>query len=186
VKKDNFGYKKWVYKGEISPSAVSAFCTDRLRGRIPETIISYPLDGKKKRKGFRFMTGLDLKASMEKNPKKDYVVNFVGFPCVHCGEVDNPFDGTAAWATHNGIKSVIFARVNSSCNDIPTTVWGNETFPYGWFFPSSNRSAAFPIGKRRQLYWMAHLLKDNMTEPFMADLPTKPAKTPYRKREDNL
>jgi hypothetical protein len=31
---------------------------------------------------------------------------------------------------------------------------------------------------------MVHLLKDNMTEPFRAELPTKPEKTPYVKPED--
>jgi hypothetical protein len=184
LRKDNIGDKKWLYKGDMSPSAVSAFCADQLRGRNTETIISYPLDEKKKRQGLRFMTGQDLKVSIEKNPKKDYVVNFVGFPCIHCDIVDNLFDETAAWATHNGIKSVVFARVNASCNDVPTSLWRNETYPYGWFFPATNRTAAFPIGKRRQLYWMAHLLKDNMTEPFRVDLPTKPEKTPYGKRED--
>jgi hypothetical protein len=183
IKEDNFGYKKWIYKGDIAPAAISAFCADQLRGRNPETIISYPLDAKK-RQGLRHMTGLDLKSSMDKNPSKDYVVNFVGFPCAFCTEVDNLFEETAAWTTHHGIKSVVFSRVNATCNDVPTTVWRNETFPYGWFFPAKNRSAAFPIGKRRQLYWMVHLLKDNMTEPFMVDLPVKPEKTPYVKREE--
>jgi hypothetical protein len=149
--KVNCGYKKWVCRGGISPSAVSAFCADQLRGQNPETIVSYPLDSRKKRKGLRFMTGQDLKDALEKNPKKDFVVNFVGFACVFCDEVDNLFDEIAAWAAPNSIKSVVLARVNASCNDIPTTVWRNETYPYGWFFPAAI-SATLPIGKRRQLY----------------------------------
>jgi hypothetical protein len=184
AKKENCGYRKWVYTGPLNPMAVSAFCADQLRGRNAETIVSSPIERRVKTAGLKFLTGGELAKGLAKNTKKDYAVNFVGFPCVHCAEVDRLFDETAAWATHNGIRSVVFARVNASCNDVPTTVWRNETFPYGWFFPAKNRTAAFPIGKRRQLYWMAHLLKDNMTEPFNVDLPTKPEKTPHVKRED--
>jgi hypothetical protein len=184
AKKDNCGYHKWVYSGKLNPMAVSAFCADQLRGRNTETIVSSPIERRVKTAGLKFLTGAQLAHGLVKNARKDYVVNFVGFPCVNCADVDRLFDETAVWATHNGIRSVVFARVNASCNDVPTTVWRNETFPYGWFFPAKNRTAAFPIGKRRQLYWMAHLLKDNMTEPFEGDLPTKPEKTPYVKRED--
>jgi hypothetical protein len=78
----------------------------------------------------------------------------------------------------------LFAKVNASCNNVPTTIWKNETFHYGGFFPAKNWIAAFAIAKRRQLYWMTHLFRDNLTELFDADLPTKPEKTSYMERED--
>jgi hypothetical protein len=183
VQRENFGYKKWLFTGKITPMSVSAFVADQQWGKNPETIMGVPV-GARPSGQLKWLTGPELHKGLDKNKDKDYVVNFVGFPCVHCAEVDALFAETAEWAYENGVKSVVFARVNASCNDVPTTVWRNETYPYGWFFPARNRSEAFPIGKRRQLYWMVHLLKDNMSQSFHAHLPPKPEKTPYVKRED--
>jgi thiol-disulfide isomerase/thioredoxin len=182
LQKQDFGYRKWVFSGKATPLAVSAFWADFKRGRQSETVVDAPLESKPKG-NYVWMTGSELKAGLDAKDK-DYVVNFVGHPCANCQAVDQLFAEAADWAKEHGVKSVLFGRVDATCNDVPVTVWKNETFPYGWFFPASNRSAAFPIGKRRQLYWMVHLLKDNMTKPFTAELPPKPEKTPYVKRED--
>ena len=175
LKRNQFGWQKWVFAGKPDATAVSSFCGNQIRGRNKETIVDYPVE-ERHNSLLKFMTGSELHDALQKQRDKDFVVNFVGFPCAHCDEVDELFVETANWAKENSIRSVVFARVNASCNDIPTTVWKNETFPYGWFFPAKNRGSAFPIGKRRQLYWMAHLLKDNMTEPFRAAMPPKPPK----------
>ncbi|OHT04149.1 hypothetical protein TRFO_06474 [Tritrichomonas foetus] len=189
LRTDRFGYNKYIYQGKQTPLAVSAFCSDQIRGRNPETIIDSKVTkpswaASKSNILLKFFTGSELKKSLESDIKKDYVVNFVGFPCLHCDEVDALFDETAQWAKANNVRDVIFARVNATSNDIPNTVWRNETFPYGWFFPARDRGAAFPIGKRRQLYWMAQLLADNCTTPFQAQLPPKPTKTPAPHGDD--
>ena len=183
IKKDRFGWKKWVYSGKLVPMAVTVFCGDQLKGKNKQTIVDSPVEHAPKTL-LRYMTGSELHDALKKQSDKDFVVNFVGFPCLHCDEVDGLFSETASWAKENSIKSVVFARVNASCNDIPRTVWKNETFPYGWFFPARNRQEAFPIGKRRQLYWMAHLLKDNMTQPFNAVLPPKPPRASDVKQDE--
>ena len=173
---DRFGYHKYVFRGKPTPLSLSAFCSDQLRGRNSETIIDTPI--KKPHIPLKYMTGSELKQAMETQKRSDFIVNFVGFPCMHCDEVDELFNETATWVQDNDVKNVVFARVNATCNDIPNEVWRNETFPYGWFFPANNRSAAFPIGKRRQLYWMVQLLVDNCTTPITCPLPPKPSKTP--------
>lgn len=177
VKTGPFSYMKWVFTGKSTPKAIAAFCADQIRNRNKETIVDYPIANKPKG-SYKYMTGSELEKAMTRQTDKDFVVNFVGFPCINCAMVDELFSETAEWAKSNGIRSVVFARVNASCNDVPHTVWRNETYPYGWMFQAKNRSAAFPIGKRRQLYWMVHLLKDNMSKPFEAELPPKPSPTP--------
>lgn len=181
IRSDRFGYVKYIYKGKPSPAALSAFWSDQLRGRNERTLIESPVEKNSsfiKRSLLKYLTSTELFESLRKDKTKDYIVNFVGTPCLHCDDVDDLFNETASWAKSNGVRDVVFARVNASCNDIPNSVWRNETFPYGWFFPSNNRSAAFPIGKRRQLYWMVQLLVDNCTNPVNAPMPPKPKKTP--------
>jgi len=85
-----------------------------------------------------------------------------------------PFSETAAWAR---VRLVVLARVSASCAGVPAAVWRNGIFQHGWLFPSKNRPAALPIGKRRQLYLTARLLKANMTQLFKTGLPLKLVKT---------
>ncbi|KAK8892085.1 hypothetical protein M9Y10_029307 [Tritrichomonas musculus] len=181
IRKDRFGYVKYIFKGKPSPAALSAFWSDQLRGRNTPTLVDSPVEKNSsfvKRSLLKYLMGTELFDALRKDKSKDYIVNFVGHPCLHCDAIDDLFNETAGWAKSNGVRDVVFARVNASCNDIPNSVWRNETFPYGWFFPAKNRSAAFPIGKRRQLYWMVQLLVDNCTTPVTAPMPPKPSKTP--------
>ena len=176
-KNSTYQWHKWIYDGKLTPLAVAAFCADYQRGRGVETIVSTQI-AEKSPSPLKYFTGAELKAALDRRSEKDFVINFVGYPCPNCAEVDELFHETVTWAKQNGIRHVVFGRVNASCNDIPVTVWRNETYPYGWMFPAKNRTGAFPIGKRRQLYWMAQLLVDNSTQPIKAEMPRKPDPTP--------
>lgn len=182
-KVDRFNYQKWIFKGNPSPNAVALFCSDQMRNKNRETYIDTPVVAPRARYPLMQYTGSELRKQLD-NSDKDFVVNFVGYPCKNCAEIDELFSETAIWARSNSVHSVVFATVNVSCNDIPNTVWRNETLPYGWMFPAKDRSKAFPIGKRRDLYWMVHLLKDNSTKPFTAKLPPKPAPSTKPRPED--
>jgi len=182
-KNESFSYRKWLFDGKATPLSVAAFCADQLRGRNTETIVESEISEKSK-SPLLLLSGAELKSQLEKYNDKDFVVNFVGYPCHNCESVDELFHETATWTRQKGIRHVLFARVNASCNDIPMQVWRNETYPYAWMFPGKNRSGAFPIGKRRHLYWMIQLLVDNSTHPIKVDMPPKPAKTPMIKKED--
>lgn len=187
IRTDRFGYIKYIYNGKISPQALSAFCSDQLRGRNAQTIASSPVEKSRsliKRSLIKYFTGSELFDALKMDINKDYVVNFVGYPCPHCDEVDSLFNDTAQFVKTNNVKNVVFARVNATSNDIPNSVWRNETYPYGWFFPANNRTGAFPIGKRRQLYWMVQLLVDNCTTPVRVQMPPKPTKTPFPRNND--
>ena len=182
-KNESFSYRKWIFEGKATPLSVAAFCADQLRGRNPETIIDSSVNEKSK-SSYLYLTGSELQTQLEKYQEKDFIINFVGYPCPSCEQVDELFHETATWCKSKGVRHVLFARINASSNDIPMQIWRNETYPYAWMFPAKNRSNAFPIGKRRHLYWMVQLLIDNSTKPIKADLPPKPAKTPMIKKED--
>ncbi|KAH0786766.1 Protein disulfide-isomerase [Histomonas meleagridis] len=184
IQSDNFGYKKWIFNGKPSPMALSAFFADQIRNRNPETIVHTPIVDKPRKSLLRYYDGVELRDNLEKKKNFDFIVNFVGFPCAHCDEIDNLFIETANWAKNNKVNNVLFARVNASCNDIPNVVWKNETYPYGWFFPAMNRESAFPIGKRRDLYWMVQLLVDNSSLPIdVKVMPPKPTYKPERNED---
>ena len=141
-----------------------------MRGKNKETVTDTPVVNSRGRYPLMQYTGSELAKQLDSSDK-DIVVNFFGFPCKNCAEIDDLFHETALWARSNSVHHVMFATVNASCNDIPVTVWKNETYPYGWMFPAGNRSAAFPIGKRRDLYWMVQLLVDNSTQEIRAKMP---------------
>lgn len=178
IQKDNFGYKKWVFSENITVDSVSAFVNNFMNGKITETIISTKAEKNNDNELLLHLDGLELKEKMQAEKNKDFVVNFVGFPCFHCDEIDHLFEETAKWANNNKISNFIFASVNASCNDIPTSVWKNETYPYGWFFPSINRASASPIGKIRNLNLMTNLLVNKSSIPIKVKLPPKPNATP--------
>ena len=184
---DQFNYHKWIFKGNPTPNAIVLFATDQVRGKNKELIVDTPVVNPRGRYPLMQYTGSELKKQLDTSDK-DIVVNFVGYPCKHCAEIDNLFSETALWARANSVHHVLFATVNASCNDIPVTVWRNETFPYGWMFPAGNRTGAFPIGKRRDLYWMVQLLADNCTTKLRAKMPPKPAPSskPLTERENKI
>ncbi|EAX97012.1 hypothetical protein TVAG_315140 [Trichomonas vaginalis G3] len=182
---DQYNYKKWIFKGNPSPNAVALFAMDHLRGKIKETLIETPVSSTRARYPLMTFSGADLKKQLE-NTEKDFIVNFYGWPCKNCQEVEDLFYETATWAKKSSISHVVFATVNASCNDIPVTIWRNETYPYAWMFPATNKTHPFPIGKRRSLYLMAQLLKDNSTQPIKAAMPPKPEWTPEPVKDDEL
>lgn len=182
---DQFNYKKWIFRGNPSPNAIALFATDHLRGKIKETIIETPVSSTRARYPLMSYSATDLKKQLE-STDKDFVVNFRGWPCKNCDEVEDLMYETAQWAKKSSIHHVVFATINASCNDIPVTIWRNETFPYAWMFPANNKTHPFPIGKRRNLYLMAQLLKDNSTQPIKAPLPPKPEWTPEPPKDDEL
>lgn len=165
--KQNYTYRKWIYSGKTDAPDIVEFYNRWLRTEVPESVISTPIEKPKQLDPLRLWTGLDLITNLsDVSNDKDIIVNFIGFPCKFCDDINDLFYKCATLLHQHKINNYIFASVNASCNDLPALVWRNETYPFGWMFPAKNRSNAFPIGKRRNLYWMMRLLEDNSSIPF--------------------